>query len=130
MTINKKDASSFDFIARHYRGIIFTLVLINTALIVFLLVYIWTFGATIGRSPVTEAASVASAVILTDRQIVWSKPGGLRNGASSRGVVQKGNEVRVHSLGEFESERWVEVSFSGRIGWVPEKEIKYLENQP
>lgn len=114
-----------EFITRHYRSIIFTLVLINTALIVFLVVYIWTYGVSFEGRPVKERAAIGAAVIRSDRLIVWSEPGGLRNNASSRGVVQRGDQVRVRSSGEFDGEKWVEVSFDGRIGWVPENEVDY-----
>ncbi|MBW7994975.1 MAG: hypothetical protein FVQ81_00090 [Candidatus Glassbacteria bacterium] len=115
------------FVEGHYRGIIVSLVLLNTALIMFLIVYIWTFAPAVqpngGNDP------IAAGVVLADRLIMWSEPGGLEHGAESRGVAEKGSTVEVLRGQRFEDELWLEVLSGERRGWIPENDVDYAPRQ-
>jgi len=127
------------FLARHYRSIVFALVLINTALIVFLVVYIWTYGleSRDTRQLIQEAAptervtkqQVPNGTVVVDNLIVWSVPGGSQKFGASRGVLEKGDVVPILGSTEVEGELWLEVGLAGREGWVPAKSLKYIRFQ-
>jgi hypothetical protein len=112
-----------DFIAHHYRGVIVTLVMVNTALIMFLIVYIWLFSPSI--VPAGSAEPIAAGVVKTDRLIMWSKPGGLEHGAESRGVVEQESRVEVLRGQRLDQTLWLEVTAGDRRGWIPESEVDY-----
>ncbi len=116
-----------DFVACHYRGIIVTLVLVNTALIMFLIIYIQIFSP--GRSPIGRAEPIAAGVVRDDRLIMWSEPGGLEQGARSRGVARRGSKVDVLRAQRLEQELWLEVVVGDRRGWIPESGIDYGNNK-
>lgn len=123
---SEKDAGSTlrpGFVARNYHGIIIGLVLVNTALIMFLIVYIWVFAPT--GAPEAPGEPIAAGVVRADRLIMWSEPGGLEHGAESRGVVEQGSEVQVLRGQRFEDELWLEVISGERRGWIPEAEVDY-----
>ncbi len=112
-----------EFVANHYRGIIVTLVMVNTALIMFLIVYIWVFAP--APALVGDAEPIAAGVVRTDRLIMWSEPGGLEYGAESRGVVERGSRVDVLRGQRLEQDLWLQVIAGNRRGWIPESEIDY-----
>ena len=122
-----------DIIAGHYRGIILTAVLINTTLIVFLVVFIWTYGLELrgtrqiagqGFPGGRETLLPVEMTVQAERIIVWSKPGGVDKGAASRGILDQGEKVQVLDRVEFEGAIWLEVALEGRRGWVPAAGIK------
>jgi hypothetical protein len=116
-----------EIVARRYRGIIFTLVLVNTALIVFLVVYIWTYAP---YSPDTSQRkksglkaketeiNMPEMTVAADNLILWSRPGGAKAGGASRGILDKGITVLLLDSTDFDSEKWYNVGLEGRDGWV------------
>lgn len=110
-------------LARHYRGIIVSLVMLNTALIVFLIVYIWTYQPEGGQPG--KAAPIAAGEVRAERVIMWSEPGGLADGAESRGVLEQGSKVEILRGRKFEGELWLEVAAGEREGWIPERDVAY-----
>jgi hypothetical protein len=112
------------FVARHYRGIIVTLVLLNTALIVFLIVYIWEYAPQV-REVTTGSEPIAAGVVKADRMILWSAPGGLEHGAESRGVLEQGREVKIIRGQRLDGRLWLEVVAGDRGGWLLEPDIEY-----
>jgi len=112
-------------VERHYRGIIVSLVLVNTALIVFLIVYIWAFAPS-GNEDLSNGVPIVNGVVRTERLILWSKPGGLEHGAESRGVVEKGSTVRILRGQRFEQDLWLDVIAGERTGWLLESDIDYV----
>jgi hypothetical protein len=112
-------------VARHYRGIIVTLVMVNTALIVFLIVYIWSFAPD-SHDSLPGEVPIAVGEVNTQRLILWSEPGGLEHGAESRGVVEKGSTVRILRGQRFEQDLWLNVIAGERTGWLLENDIDYV----
>jgi len=121
------------FITRHYQSIVFTLVLINTALIVFLVIYIWTYGlqpsgtrSLGGQSSVAESPvqRFIPGSVLENKLVVWSKAGGIARGAQSRGIIEKGESVQVLGSVEVDGDVWFEVQFGDLSGWVPAAGIR------
>ena len=115
------------FVARYYRGIIVTLVMVNTVLIMFLIIYLWAFSPSMSYRG--RAEPITAGVVLADRLIMWSEPGGLEQGAQSRGVAERGGAVDVLRAQRLDQELWLEVAVDGRQGWVPESGIDYGGNQ-
>jgi len=123
-------------VARHYRTIVFALVLVNTALIVFLLVYIWTYGLDLRntRKLIQGSASgeiaeqrVPDITVVVDNLVVWSKPGGAKSGGVSRGVLERGNVAPVLDSVEQDGELWFVVDRKGWAGWVPAKSVRFID---
>jgi len=121
------------FITRHYRSIVFALVLVNTALIVFLVVYIWAYGLeprntrSLGAqssSPKEPAEHFFIGTVLTDKIVVWSKAGAMARGGKSQGIIDRGKSVQVLSSVEVDGDLWLEVAFGELNGWVPAKGIR------
>ena len=121
-------ANIIAFITRHYRGIVFGLVLVNTALIVFLVVYIWTYGLepsntrsfgtenlTTGKPP----GHFITGTTTVDKLVVWSKAGGKAKGGLSRGTIEGGKSMKILGSVEVDSDLWFEVAFGQLTGWVP-----------
>jgi hypothetical protein len=113
-----------DFVARHYRGIIISLVLVNIALIVFLIVYIWVFSP-VTTPIISSGEPVAVGLVRADRLIMWSEPGGLEQGAESRGVVEKGSRVQILQGRLLDQQMWLEVIAGERRGWIPDQDVDY-----
>ena len=121
------------FIKRHYRGIVFGLVLVNTALIVFLVVYIWTYGLEPNntRSFVTEKLTAEkppghfiTGTTTVDKLVVWSKAGGMAKGGQSRGAIDGGKSVKILGSVEIDSGLWLEVAYGQLTGWVPASGVR------
>lgn len=121
------------FIIRHYRSIVFGLVLVNTALIVFLIVYIWTYGPeprdtrSLGAqsfSPREPVEHFITGTVLEDKLVVWSKAGGRESGGQSRGIIDRGKSVQMLRSAEVDGDKWLEVAFGGLNGWVPAQSIR------
>ena len=120
------------FITRHYRSIVFGLVLVNTALIVFLIVYIWTYGLEPRntRSLGTQNSSIEkpeqhfiTGAVLADKLVVWSKAGGMASGGQSQGIIDRGKSVKVLRSVEVDGDLWLEVAFGELTGWMPAESI-------
>ncbi len=121
-----------EIVARRYRGIIFILVLVNTALIVFLVVYIWTYAPYSPdtsqrkksglKSPETEI-NMPEMTVAVDNLILWSRPGGARAGGASRGVLDKGITLLLLDSTDFNSEKWYKVGLGDRDGWVKRGDV-------
>jgi hypothetical protein len=120
------------FITRHYRSIVFGLVLVNTSLIVFLIVYIWTYGLeprhtrSLGAPSVSTEQSLqrfVTGAVLADKLVVWSKAGGMASGGQSQGIIDRGESVNVLRRVEVEGDLWLEVAFGELTGWVPAESI-------
>ena len=120
------------FITRHYRRIVFVLVLVNTTLIVFLIVYIWTFGLEPRHTRSLGAPGVSTeqplqrfvtGAVLADKLVVWSKAGGMAAGGWSRGTIDRGKSVKVLRSVEVNGDLWLEVAFGELTGWVPAESI-------
>lgn len=121
------------FITRHYRSIVFAMVLVNTALIVFLVVYIWAYGleprdtrslgaqSSLREEPVEH---FVTGTVLADKLVVRSKPGGFPRGGKSQGIIDRGKSVQVLRSVEVDGDIWLEVAFGKLNGWVPAKGIR------
>lgn len=120
------------FVARHYRTIIFGLVLINTALIFFLIVYIWSYGSgnAIGQRGLTAAFSgktVQSAVVVAESETAWSEPGGAGAGAVSRGVLERGLSVEIVDSTRQDGELWYCIAWNEGRGWVTAGAVRFIQ---
>jgi hypothetical protein len=121
------------FFTRHYRSIVFAMVLVNTALIVFLVVYIWAYGleprdtrslgaqSSLREEPVEH---FVTGTVLADKLVVRSKPGGFPRGGKSQGIIDRGKSVQVLRSVEVDGDIWLEVAFGKLNGWVPAKGIR------
>ncbi len=121
------------FITRHYRSIVFAMVLVNTALIVFLVVYIWAYGleprdtrslGTQSSLPEEPVEHFVTGTVLADKLVVRSKPGGFPRGGKSQGIIDRGKSVQVLRSVEVDGDIWLEVAFGKLNGWVPAKGIR------
>ncbi len=117
-------------VARHYRPVIFALVLLNTALIVFLVVYIWTYGqAEELRGPSAARAESGEqlprmVVTAVERLPVWDRAGGERVGGAGRGMLAKGDSAPVLERRMLDGELWYELGLEGHSGWVPARGVR------
>ena len=121
------------FFTRHYRSIVFAMVLVNTALIVFLVVYIWAYGLeprdtrSLGAQsslPEEPVEHFVTGTVLADKLVVRSKPGGFPRGGKSQGIIDRGKSVQVLRSVEVDGDIWLEVAFGKLNGWVPAKGIR------
>ena len=126
-----------EIVTRRYRGIIFTLVLVNTALIVFLVVYIWTYAPysspdtrqrkKSGLKSLETEINMPEMTVAADNLILWSRPGGAKAGGASRGVLDKGITVPLLDSMQSGDQKWYRISFEGREGWVEERGLNYIQ---
>ncbi|MCE5270508.1 hypothetical protein LLH00_04420 [bacterium] len=120
------------FVARHYRTFIFSLVLINTALIFFLIVYIWSYGSesATGRWAATGTLSrraVQPAVVVAESETAWSEPGGAGAGAVSRGVLERGLSVDIVDSTRQDGQLWYCLTWNEGRGWVPAGAVRFIQ---
>ncbi len=115
-----------EFITRYYRTIITSLVLMNTALIFFLIVYIWSYG--LGNEPQGSFfnETIPHATVVVDSQTVWSGPGGSAAGAEKRGVLERGLSVEIIDSSEVDGEPWRRLLWEGGGGWVPARAVRFI----
>jgi len=120
------------FIIRNYRSIVFGLVLVNTALIAFLIVYIWTYGLEPRNTRELGARKSSiekpgqhfiTGAVLVERLVVWSRAGGAASGGQSRGIIDRGESVKVLRSAEVDGDLWFEVASGELNGWVPARSI-------
>lgn len=118
------------FVVRHYRTIISSLVLLNTALIFFLIVFVWSYGPSRDTRNLLPGASnigtVQRAVVVEDNVIAWSRPGGVDSGGASRGVLERGHGVNILGSEQNGGELWLRVNWDSREGWVRAGQLRYI----
>jgi hypothetical protein len=123
------------FVQQHYRRIVFALALVKTALIVFLVVYIWTYGLEssgtrlLGPRVTAEPAlegKYGEGTVVADKLVVRAAPGGTARGSDSVAVIVLGEEVRILGSLELDGAIWVEVGAQSGRGWVPASGVRYI----
>jgi hypothetical protein len=115
-----------EFVTRHYRTIIFSLVLMNTALIFFLIVFIWSYGPENEPRGRFLGETIRHAAVVADSQTVWSEPGGSAAGAEKRGVLERGLSVEIVDSSEVDGEPWCRLLWEGGGGWVPARAVRFI----
>ena len=119
-----------EFVTSNYRTIIFSLVLLNTALIFFLIVFIWSYDAARNTRDLLSGAvnqtEFQPGMITQDNVIAWSRPGGAAFSAASRGILERGRSIRILGSEEAAGELWLKINWDSREGWVQARRVRYI----
>lgn len=98
----------------------------NTALIFFLIVYIWSYGPENEPRGRFSGETIHHAIVVSDSQTVWSEPGGSSAGAEKRGVLERGLSVEIVDSSEVDGEPWRRLLWEGGDGWVPARVVRFI----